>query len=75
MFRITYKLYGWSRITDLNDVKDLNDIVVGITGNSEEGAKAEAIAGRMNFGDMFIGTDYRIKCYMETNQNGSKERR
>lgn len=70
MFSVSYfineEIHTDSKV---NDVKDVGDIVIGVTGKIEEGEKAERIAGLMNFGDIYISKEYFIciSCYSDKN--------
>ena len=66
MFSVSYFINEETHTDDkVNDVKDVGDIVIGVTGKTEEGEKAERIAGLMNFGDTFISQEYFIGCYSD----------
>ena len=66
MFRIiqtTNNRTAW--IKDANDIKDLADIVIGITGDPLDALKIENIAGWMQWGDKFNSKNYKIECFKE----------
>lgn len=66
MFSVSYFINEETHTDDkVNDVKDVGDIVIGATGKTEEGEKAERITGLMNFGDMYITREYLIDCYSD----------
>jgi len=52
---------------DMNDTKDLRDLVLGITDDEVEASHAEAIASNMVWKDRFkSGTyKYEIRCFRE----------
>lgn len=52
---------------DMNDTKDIWDLVLGITGNEIEANRAQAIAANMFWNDEFKSGSYkyRIKCFRE----------
>lgn len=52
---------------DMNDTKDIWDLVLGITGDEIEANRAHAIAANMTWNDEFKSGSYkyRIKCYRE----------
>lgn len=62
MFRIT----DYTKATPVrmltNNVSDIRDIVIGITGRESDGAKAEMVAGDMGFGGIYTDIWYRIEC-------------
>ena len=64
MFRIIQTSNKW--ITDTNDIKDLADIVIGITGDPLDGLKIEHVAGWMQYGEKFVTKNYRIECRKES---------
>ena len=64
MFRIIQTSNKW--ITDTNDIKDLADIVIGITGDPLDALKIENIAGWMQWGDKFDSKNYKIECRKES---------
>lgn len=51
--------------TPFNDIKDLGDAVVGITGEECIGSDAITIAGCMRIGDVFKSDLYTIECVRE----------
>lgn len=51
--------------TSFNDIKDLGDAVIGITGEERIGLDASTIAGCMRFGDIFTSDLYIIECVKE----------
>ena len=63
----------------VNDIKDIGDIIIGITGDTDTGNSVQVIAGHMGFGDEFISqSHFTIHCITEaelkdtdTEQQGS----
>lgn len=51
-----------SSTTRLNDIKDVRDVVVGITGSVEDGNAAYDAASNMRFGDKFCQPFFEIHC-------------
>ena len=61
MFIVTELKTG--RKTRTNDINDLADIVIGITGAPEDGWAAVRVAGNMKWGDKADdGEVYSIEC-------------
>ena len=60
MFRITDYTIRPPRITISNDVKDVADIVLGISGSEEIASKVLRYIGCMQFGDTIIENPYCI---------------
>ena len=52
--------------TRLNDIKDVGDVVIGITGSDEDGRVASTKAANMKFGDIHTDEKYSIKCVKES---------
>jgi len=52
---------------DMNDTKDIWDLVLGITGDEIEANRAHAIAANMFWNDEFKSGSYkyRIRCFRE----------
>ena len=52
---------------DMNDIKDIWDLVVGITNDKVEANRATVIAANMAWNDEFKSGSYkyRIKCFRE----------
>ena len=53
------------------DIKDVGDIVIGITGKEEDGIKAMKIASEMGFGGIHTDNWYRIECVEEKERSSS----
>ena len=53
------------RTNKLNDIKDLIDMIIGITGDEQKGIEAGVIASNMKFGDIHSARSYRIECVRE----------
>lgn len=53
------------RASKLNDIKDVIDMVIGITGDEQDGVEAGVIASNMKFGDIHSARRYRIECVKE----------
>ncbi len=63
MFLVTDLTHKYPRTTQLNDTKDVGDVIVGITGNAAVGRTAELIAANMQFGNEFTCADtFRMRC-------------
>ena len=60
MFKITDYTIRPPRITISNDVKDVADIVLGISGSEEIASKVLRYIGCMQFGDTIIENSYCI---------------
>mgnify|MGYP003394241380 CR=1 FL=1 len=60
MFKITDYTIRPPRITISNDVKDVADIVLGISGSEEIASKVLRCIGCMQFGDTIIENPYCI---------------
>lgn len=68
MFVITDCTVSPARKTISHDVKDVRDIIVGITGNEEIADKAYKDVGDMHWGDVLIANPYYIiDCVNESN--------
>jgi len=66
MFLLTDYTSKPAKIYKKNDIKDVADIVIGITGCEEEGYKVETFCGDMHFGDSHISRcGYTIDCVKE----------
>lgn len=52
---------------DMNDIKDIWDLIVGITNDKVEANRATVIAANMTWNDEFKSGSYkyRIKCFRE----------
>lgn len=48
--------------TETNDIHDVNDIILGITGNEAEALRIGAIAAYMVWGASYSTENYTIKC-------------
>lgn len=55
---------GWMP-TRTNDIKDVYDIVLGITGRESEAVRAEEFASDMGFGGQYIATWWKLECVKE----------
>lgn len=63
MYLLTDLTNKYPHTTQLNDVKDVGDVVIGITGNAAIGRTAELIASNMSFGSEFTCVDtFRLRC-------------
>ena len=63
MFLVTDLTHKYPRTTQLNDTKDVGDVIVGITGNTAAGRTAELIAANMQFGNECTCADtFRMRC-------------
>lgn len=49
----------------VNDVKDLQDILLGLTDNEDESKRLAAIAGHMKIGDGFATDGILLTCEEE----------
>lgn len=67
MFRVINTETDGDLIYDMNDTKDILDLVLGITGDEIEANRAQAIAANMMWNDEFKSGlyKYRIKCFRE----------
>lgn len=66
MFVVTDHTYKPCKKYEVNDIKTVADIVVGITGNEEDGLKVEILCGDMYFGDTHISrAGYTVDCVRE----------
>ena len=62
-FLVTDLTNKYPRITQLNDTRDVGDVIVGITGNTAADRTAELIASNMKFGSEFTCADtFRMRC-------------
>ena len=62
-FFVTDLTHKYPRITQLNDTRDVGDVIVGITGNTAADRTAELIAANMKFGSEFTCADtFRMRC-------------
>ncbi|MBQ7673517.1 MAG: hypothetical protein IJT36_03210 [Alphaproteobacteria bacterium] len=50
----------------LSDVKDIYDNIIGITGDTNEAARAYSIICNMHWGDIYRTPLYSIECFDET---------
>ena len=66
MFVLTDYTTNARRMYTVNDVKDIGDIILGITGDEEVAKRAVKDAGDMYFGDVIIGNPYYVlECIKE----------
>lgn len=67
MFLVTDLTGKAPRMTMINDVKMVRDVVIGITGDSKAGDAILGVAGYMRFGDEFIcQPHFKVNCVRET---------
>ena len=67
MFLVTDLTGKAPRMTMINDVKTVRDVVIGITGDSKAGDAILGVAGYMRFGDEFIcQTHFKVNCVRAT---------
>lgn len=54
-------------VYDMNDTKDIWDLIIGITNDELEANKAHAIAANMMWNDKFLSGNYHYKiiCFRE----------
>ncbi len=64
MFLVTDLTGQFPQETTTGDVKDVADVIIGITGDEREGERVEAIIGQMKFGDEFLcPSRFKILCF------------
>lgn len=75
MFIITDNTKTTPYVYESNDIKDVGDIIIGITGMQEEGRQAQRICSNMAFGDRFATSrGYEIECKQKIEPNKIKYR-
>ena len=56
----------WKNVREeTNNIRDIVDIVFGITGDEEEGKRAARLAGDMKVGETFFSREFNIQCFKE----------
>ena len=46
----------------LNDIEEVGDVVIGITGDEKDGKKAMLVASEMRFGGLYTDKRWRLEC-------------
>ena len=69
MFILTDYTTNVRRMYTVNDVKDIGDIILGITGDEEVAKRAMKKASDMYFGETFIGGPYFFLECIKENEN------
>lgn len=62
MFIVTQFTAGRPVIYRMNDVKDIRDLVLGITGSEVEADRAYRRVCDMGFGGIFLSNKYAVEC-------------
>lgn len=71
MFLVTDLTDARNITTQSNDIKDVGDIIIGITGDPDAGSGIQAIAGHMQFGDEFVSRSrFKVCCVKENEFDG-----
>ena len=65
MFLISERTPSGFRFYVKNDIKDIGELILNITGKESESSKAMIAAGEMGFGGMYESCFYRIECLRE----------
>lgn len=58
-----------------NNVKDVYDIIIGITGDVDEAEKTYLIVGNMQWGDVYKTSSFSIECFDETKEINTEHTR